>query len=338
MKEPHCCVTCENFFVADLQSKTVKLLWLMEGEAPPADPAWKSRKAVGAGDAFFDPIGGVDVAREDQEADDAKTWSNLEYGQVKDAMKAVLREREARDVPLAKQVPEEQSAAFWQKFYEKNAEKFFKDRHYMERDYPELEKMLPEQAQVVEVGCGAGNSIWPFLEKYPLWKALAFDCSERAVALVQEKNHPRVQTCVWDVARSDLPLPLPVVPLLGQVDFCLCVFVLSAIPSLQGLKIAVEKISLLLRSGGVLLVRDYGRYDLTEVRFAAKKNRRIAPHVYQRSDGTIARFFKQNELDALLCEAGFDIVRSGYECRELRNRKTRVKMYRCWVSGLYKKK
>jgi hypothetical protein len=43
------------------------------------------------------------------------------------------------------------------------------------------------------------------------------------------------------------------------------------------------------------------------------------------------------QLDAAFCAAGFEVVRSGYECRELRNRKTQERMYRCWVSAVYRR-
>ena len=65
--------------------------------------------------------------------------------------------------------------------------------------------------------------------------------------------------------------------------------------------------------------------------------RRAPGFVYQRADGTVTRFFEAEDLQAIFVEAGFESVRCGYECRELRNRKTKIKMYRNWVSIVLKK-
>lgn len=87
------------------------------------------------------------------------------------------------------------SSQHWELFYSRNASKFFKDRHYLERDYPELFAHMPPNASMLECGCGAGNTVWPLLEKHPLWTARAFDCSATAVRIVQERRHPQVAAC-----------------------------------------------------------------------------------------------------------------------------------------------
>ncbi len=76
---------------------------------------------------------------------------------------------------------------------------------------------------------------------------------------------------------------------------------------------------------------------MTQLRFAGKRGRRVAPNVYCRADGTLARFFEAATIDGFARACGLQAVTSGYECRELRNRKRLIKMHRVWVSCVYRK-
>ena len=54
--------------------------------------------------------------------------------------------------------------------------------------------------------------------------------------------------------------------------------------------------------GGTVCLRDYARYDLTEVRFAKKKRpRKLAEHFYVRGDGTRAYYFDRCTFSSLFC-------------------------------------
>lgn len=124
-----------------------------------------------------------------------------------------------------------------------------------------------------------------------------------------------------------------------------------------------------LKPGGLLLIRDYGRHDLAQLRI--KKNRLLdpeTPNLYIRGDGTRVYFFEKEELDEMLlqppeggAEGGaknmFEIQQLGEDrrlvsdfaerdmwveagtnkCIQLVNRKERLTMYRIWMQVKAKK-
>ena len=110
---------------------------------------------------------------------------------------------------------EKEAAQHWDRFYRNNADKFYKDRHYFDREFPDLlngpQVLLEVSRRMVlecmpctsghakamihmhtwagtQVGCGAGNTVFPVLELNPEVHAYCCDFAPRAVELV--KAHP----------------------------------------------------------------------------------------------------------------------------------------------------
>ncbi|GAB4823086.1 hypothetical protein N2152v2_010132 [Parachlorella kessleri] len=96
---------------------------------------------------------------------------------------------------------EREASRYWDLFYRRNEDRFFRDRHYFDREFPEL---LSAQT-VLEVGCGVGNTIFPLLELNPTAFIYACDFAPSAVALV--RSHPqyasgRVHAFVADITAA----------------------------------------------------------------------------------------------------------------------------------------
>ncbi len=271
--------------------------------------------------------GDVDAGPEWTDDEMANTWKGLSFEDLVTANRDELARRDGGSVPSARPGSDQGSQSRnWENFYKKNKEKFFKDRHYFGRDYPELRTLLAHDAHCSEWGAGAGNAMWGLLSELPNLSFEAFDCSETAVQLVNSRKDARVRCVIWDPSVESSQSPFAA----SSLQCSLFVFFLSALREQCTLERVVTECFAATRAGGLVVVRDYGVYDMTMLRFAGKGGRKVAENVYQRHDGTLTHFFSREELDAVFVRAGFTVVRSGYEARELRNRKTKEKMYRNW--------
>ena len=84
----------------------------------------------------------------------------------------------------------------WDLFYKRNSTHFFKDRHWITREFPELLQTISElghkgsssQAKrlvLLEAGCGVGNTVFPLLEENSNLFIYACDFSPRAIEFVE---------------------------------------------------------------------------------------------------------------------------------------------------------
>jgi tRNAThr (cytosine32-N3)-methyltransferase len=199
-----------------------------------------------------------------------------------------------------------QPEKWWNTFYKNNKTNFFKNRKWLAQEFPILEDVGREDgppAVLLEVGAGAGNSAFPILQssKNKRLKIHACDFSKKAVELIRGSelyDEEYIQADVWDVAASPdsenggLPPGLTE----GSVDVVLMIFIFSALNPRQWDQ-AVRNVWRVLKPGGQVLFRDYGRGDLAQVRF--KKGRWMEENFYVRGDGTRVYFFEQAELEEI---------------------------------------
>ncbi|OAA66254.1 actin binding protein [Cordyceps fumosorosea ARSEF 2679] len=241
---------------------------------------------------------------------------------------------------------------WWNLFYKNNTANFFKNRKWLQQEFPILATVTAEDAGpkvILEIGAGAGNTAFPILanNKNPHLKIHACDFSKTAVEVMrkhEEYESAQIQADVWDVAGAELPPDLEE----GSVDVAILIFIFSALSPREWSR-AVRNVHRLLRPGGTVLFRDYGRGDLAQVRF--RKGRYLEENFYIRGDGTRVYFFDRDQLaDIWLGKRAegdgegeedttptFSIDLLGVDRRLLVNRAEQKKMYRCWLQGHFTK-
>ncbi|EUD64859.1 hypothetical protein C922_04703 [Plasmodium inui San Antonio 1] len=145
-----------------------------------------------------------------------------------------------------------------------------------------------------------------------------------------------IKTCVVDITAPEEDSTQ--VCDIGTVDIVLLIYVLSSVQP-EKMKNVIYHSYRYLKRGGYVLLRDYGLYDLAQVRFANKKGKKISENFYVRGDKTFVYFFKTEELRSLFCENGFfEEVQNGYITRIVKNRKRNLEMKRIWVQSIFRKR
>ncbi|KAL9416773.1 hypothetical protein AB3S75_039878 [Citrus x aurantiifolia] len=276
--------------------------------------------------------------------------------------------------PEAAQEAEQDSDA-WKRFHSRHSSgKFFKERRYLLKEFPELVS-CGGSSKLLEVGCGNGSTALPILRGNENIIVYAFDCSseilERAKEFVdaadigsvkdrfcpfycdfctagfpewlacnsclesfQQKQHD----CFSDTEEKNKPHLKNLLRqddcCIGGVDFITLIFTLSAVP-LQRMPTAIRECYSVLKPGGLLLFRDYGLYDMTMLRF--KPEQRVEFREYMRSDGTRSYFFTIDSVRNLFVNAGFIEVELEYCCVKSVNRGKGKSMRRVWVHGKFRK-
>lgn len=192
---------------------------------------------------------------------------------------------------------------WWNKFYTNNTANFFKDRKWLQQEFPVLTELTSakdgggSEARILEVGAGAGNTAFPILKanQNPKLMIYAYDFSVKAVNLVRasvDYDERFIQAEVWDVSSETLPPGVTE----NSIDVVLLIFIFSALGPPQWEQ-AVKNVYRVLKPGGEVCFRDYGRGDLAQVRF--RKGRYMEENFYVRGDGTRVYFFAEDQLRSI---------------------------------------
>lgn len=312
-------------------------------------------------------------------------WDNVEWTEEQEnaAKKKVLEN--SHPLPPEKQEAFDAKAnEYWNEFYTIHENRFFKDRHWLFTEFPELapqcclkqesqfcpdDKSQTEDTQtpqdnvelepcrevealtlndcntcfpgenatyrILEVGCGVGNTVFPILKTNndPGLFVYGCDFSSTAVELVKTNPEYDPERCfafVQDLSDVEADYPIPD----SSIDVLVLIFVLSALHP-NKMQASISRLARLLKPGGIMLLRDYGRYDMAQLRF--KKGRCLSENFYVRGDGTRVYFFTQEELHELFTNAGLEKVQNLVDRRLQVNRGKQLTMYRVWIQCKYRK-
>ncbi|CAN6607464.1 hypothetical protein TRVA0_003S03048 [Trichomonascus vanleenenianus] len=291
------------------------------------------------GDRPFDF--GQRILTNDDDVWNHNAWDHAEWGeeQLVEAVEKIEKQKEAPVREFDKQFYMNNPAKYWDQFYRNNRENFFKDRKWLKIEFPQLYEATRAGAgpkTILEVGCGAGNTMFPVLstnENEEL-KVVGVDFSHQAVEIVRtaEQFDPKnADAEVWDLAQPEGKIPECIEE--NSVDIIVMIFVFSALAPSQWEQ-AMENLDKILKPGGIILFRDYGRYDLTQLRF--KKGRLLDENFYIRGDGTRVYFFTEEELHEIFGKK-FEVIKVGTDRRLMVNRQRRIKMYRIWMQAQFQK-
>lgn len=233
---------------------------------------------------------------------------------------------------------ERQASKNWNAFYDRHGTLFFRNRHYLTKEFPPLLEALETSHRAVkllEVGCGVGNAIIPLIGRFENLCATGVDFAPNAIGHLSKHelyDGKRLRGFVCDISQ---PMSLDPFVEAESMDFVTMVFVLSALAP-ETMAIAIENVKRCLKKGGMILFRDYAQGDLAQVRFSQQQQ--LGKNLYVRQDGTRSFFFTLEGVEMLFSvQNQLSRVDSQYIKRIVLNRKDGITMRRRFLNACYVK-
>ncbi|XP_024973342.1 uncharacterized protein LOC112511803 isoform X3 [Cynara cardunculus var. scolymus] len=233
--------------------------------------------------------------------------------------------------PFWKEKYERDAKKYWDVFYKRHQDRFFKDRHYLDKEWGHYFSEAEEKV-VLEVGCGAGNTIFPLAATYPGIFIHACDFSPRAVDLVKahkDFEEAKINAFACDLTSDDLIKHIPP----SSVDIVTMIFVLSAV-SPEKMPLVLQNIRKIMKPNAYVLFRDYATGDLAQERLTCK-DQKLSENFFVRGDGTRAFYFSEEFLTSLFQQNGFSTEECGVCCKQVENRSREIVMNRRWVQAAF---
>lgn len=255
----------------------------------------------------------------------------------------------------------------------------FPIKNYIVHAFPLLRSIVAREdapAWVLECGCGTGSTLLPIMRECGNASThfVGFDISPSAIAHfgaheIAQRYAAQDRLTLFPLAigassaESDAEVESPVrkrqradgsIDLVAQAlqqhappltnqkfDAILLVFVLSALPTVEKMLLAVKQLRCVLKPDGVLLFRDYALADHNFFRFLSKTDNKVCDVAFPKGDTTTQVFFHKEFAAALFAAAGLVEVDSGdsklmYHCNRIVNRKNGKRMDKIFVNGSFK--
>lgn len=268
---------------------------------------------------------------------------SFEAGYEETLHRIVEENNDKKADPILVEKLEKSAQRNWDLFYRSNTTNFFKDRHYLSKEFP-LDKLFKEmdasskrtKMRFMEAGCGVGNAMFPLANVYgQSIEIYAFDFSKRAVEMVRKHKDFKPESMkaeVVDLVHDPIPEAFP-----KEMDFISLIFVLSAITPCYH-EAVLRKLFEVMGNQSFIYFRDYARYDMAQIRFALSETPKLlGPNFYVKHDGTRCYYFELEEVVALFEKVGFVKRSANYEKRIVENRKEKKEMRRIWVQATFQK-
>ncbi|XP_014511260.1 methyltransferase-like protein 6 [Vigna radiata var. radiata] len=274
--------------------------------------------------------------------------------------------------------PPESDVLAWKQFHLRHASgRFFKERRYLLKEFPEL-LSCPPNSKLLEVGCGNASTALPILRANKDLTVYACDCSnetlERANEIISDaftiaSFQHRFRTFCCDLSTGGFPNWLACDPcrdkFLQKQSYCLSdvregngLHFTNSYPSqeVECCVGGVDFVTLIFTLSAVPLERMpksvkecfsvlkpggmvfFRDYGLYDMTMLRfEPDKRVGFREYMRSDGTRSYFFCLDAVRNLFLGAGFTELELDYCCVKSINRQKGKCMQRVWVHGKFQK-